>query len=74
MLLGEGQTMNQVSDTEVELTAEYIHNLVDSESRRRLGIGGEEMLHRYEHGQLDDPGQVSDLIVLLDLLGKPVAA
>ena len=66
--------MNQVSDTEVELTPEYIHELVDSESRRRLGIGGDEMRRRYEHGDLDDPGRVSDLIVLLDLLGEPVAA
>lgn len=66
--------MNNVSDTEAELTPEYIRELLDSESRRRLGISGDEMLGRYERGELDDPGRVADLIVLSDLLCEPAAA
>lgn len=66
--------MNKISDTEVELTPEYIRELVDSESRRRLGMSGDDMLRRYSRGELDDPGRVADLIVLVDLLGEPAAA
>lgn len=66
--------MNRISDTETELTPEYIYTLIDTEARRRLGISGEEMLARYERGEMDDPGQVADLIVLADLLREPTPA
>jgi molecular chaperone DnaK (HSP70) len=66
--------MNRISETETELTAEYIRDLVDAESRRRLGISGEEMLGRYERGELEDAGRVADLIVLAGLLREPTAA
>jgi hypothetical protein len=66
--------VNKVSDTEVELTPEYIRELVDSEARRRLGISGAELLRRYERGNLADPGRVADLIALADLLREPAAA
>jgi hypothetical protein len=66
--------VNKTSETEAELTPEYIRDRVDEEARRRLGISGEEMLRRFEHGELEDPGRVADLIALADLLREPVAA
>jgi hypothetical protein len=66
--------MNRISATETELTPEYIRELVDAEARRRLGISGEELLARYEAGELDDSGRVADLIALADLLREPATA
>jgi hypothetical protein len=66
--------MHQVSDTEYELDSEYIRRQIDTEARRRLGISGDELLARFEHGELDDPGRVADLLALADLLREPAAA
>jgi len=66
--------MSQVSENEFELDAEYIRREIDGEARRRLGISGDEMLSRFERGELDDPGRVADLLALADLLREPAAA
>ena len=66
--------MHQVTETEFELDADYIRREIDSEARRRLGIGGDELLARFERGELADPGRVADLLALADLLREPAAA
>ncbi|HCG00886.1 MAG TPA: hypothetical protein DEV93_10135 [Chloroflexi bacterium] len=66
--------MSQVSETEFELDADYIRHEIDIEARRRLGISGDELLARFESGELDDPGRVGDLLALADLLREHVAA
>lgn len=66
--------MHQVTETEFELDADYIRHEIDSEAHRRLGISGEELLARFERGELADPGQVADLLALADLLREPAAA
>jgi hypothetical protein len=66
--------MHQVSETEFELDADYIRQAIDAEARARLGISGEELLARFERGELEDPGRVADLLALADLLREPAAA
>jgi hypothetical protein len=66
--------MSQVGESEFELDAEYIRREIDGEARRRLGISGDELLSRFERGELDDPGRVADLLALADLLREPTAA
>jgi len=66
--------MNEISETEAELTPEYIRDLIDAEATRRLGMHVDELLARYRSGKLDDPGRVADLLTLAELLQKPAAA
>jgi hypothetical protein len=66
--------MHQVSETEYELDADYIRHEIDTEAQRRLGISGDELLARYERGDLEDPGRVADLLALADLLREPAAS
>ena len=66
--------MSQVSETEFELDGDYIRREIDTEARRRLGISGDELLARFERGELDDPGRVADLLALADLLREPATA
>jgi len=66
--------MHQVSETEFELDADYIRQAIDAEARARLGISGEELLARFERGELEDPGRVADLLALADLLREPAVA
>ncbi len=66
--------MHQVGETEYELDADYIRHAIDDEAQRRLGISGEELLARFERGELEDPGQVADVLALADLLRESAAA
>ena len=66
--------MHQVSETEFELDADYIREHLDREAQRRRGISGQELLARFERGELEEPGQVADLLALADLLREPAAA
>ena len=65
--------MVRVAEAEFEMSTEEIQNLIDREARARLGISGEDLLARYERGELADPGAVADLLILADLLKEPAA-
>lgn len=60
--------MVTVSEAVAEISQEEILDVIDREANARLGISGLELLRQYSAGQLDDPDQVADLIVLADLL------
>jgi len=66
--------MVKVNENEVELGREEILGLIDQGARRRLGISGEALLERYRRGQLRNPGEVADLLVLAGLLEDQAAA
>jgi hypothetical protein len=50
------------------LTREQIMAILEREARKRLGLSARELFRRYAKGLLDDPGEVSDLVVIADLL------
>lgn len=50
------------------LTREQIIALLEREAQKRLGISARELFRRYSKRLLEDPGEVSDLIVVADLL------
>jgi hypothetical protein len=66
--------MVKVNDSEVELSPEEILSLIDRGAQRRLGISGKDLLERFHHGQLQDLGEVADLLVLATLLEDQAAA
>ena len=66
--------MHELNEKEAELDQDFIRRAIDAEARRRLGITGDELLVRFEQGELDDPGRVADLLALADLLREPAAA
>jgi hypothetical protein len=52
----------------VTLTREQIIAIIEREAQKRLGLSARELFRRYSKGMLEDPGAVSDLIVVADLL------
>jgi hypothetical protein len=50
------------------LTREQIIAIIEREAQERLGLSARELFRRYSKGLLEDPGGVSDLIVVADLL------
>lgn len=66
--------MVKVNDSEVELSREEILSLIDRGAQRRLGISGSTLLERFHRGQLQDLGEVADLLVLAALLEDQAAA
>jgi len=50
------------------LTREQIIAIIEREAQKRLGLSARELFRRYSEGLLEDPGEVSDLIVVADLL------
>lgn len=52
----------------LELTRDQIVDEMERVTRRRLGIGAKEALHLYETGELQDAGEIGDVLVLADLL------
>lgn len=66
--------MHELNEHEAELDEGYIRGHIDAEAKRRLGITGDELLARFERGELEDPGRVADLLALADLLKEPSAA
>lgn len=60
--------MNPLNDAKAELTPAYVRRLLNDQALRRLSMSGDAMIAKYECGELDDAGDVLDLIVLLALL------
>ena len=62
------------SVNEVDLTPEEFRAALAEETRRRLGISAEEMLARFDRGELPDAERVQDLLIAARLLIEPTAA
>ena len=54
--------------TTVEYTHAELRSMINDAARARIGIDGEELLRRYRAGDLDPEWDVSDLLILADLL------
>lgn len=52
----------------LRLSRREIIDLLEQNTRRRLGLSAKDFLRLYREGQLDNPGSVADLVVLADLL------
>lgn len=57
-----------VREEVLTLTREQILEILERESQKRLGLSARELFRRYARGLLEDPGEVSDLVVIADLL------
>jgi hypothetical protein len=55
--------------TTVEYTADEVRALIDAGARERLGISGDELLARRAEGTIEPDWDVSDLLILAELLG-----
>ena len=55
-------------DEVLTLTREQIIAIIDREAQKRLGLSARDLFRRYASGELDDPGRVSDLVILSRLL------
>lgn len=54
----------------VRLTRGQIIDSLEKAARARVGLSARVMLRRYRQGRLTDPGRVTDLIALSNLLRK----
>jgi hypothetical protein len=52
----------------IELTRDELVKLLDEEARQRGGMSARDMLRAYRSGQLDQTGEVADLLILGNLL------
>ena len=52
----------------LELSRDEIVARIEDGARSRIGLSAGEMVRRYLAAQLDDPGQVADLLALARLL------
>jgi len=57
-----------VREEVLTLTREQIIAIIERESQKRLGLSARDLFRRYASGELDDPGRVSDLVILSHLL------
>jgi len=57
-----------VREEVLTFTREQIIAIIEREAQKRLGLSARELFRRYSKGLLEDPGEVSDLIVVADLL------
>lgn len=55
-------------DEILSLSREQIIAILEREAQKRLGLSARELLRRYARGKLEDPGRVSDLVILSHLL------
>lgn len=53
-----------------KLSRKQIIDILEINSRRRLGIGAKQLFQNYRNGKLEDPCEVADLIGLSRLLPK----
>ena len=65
-----GGTKSAVCEDVVSLTRDQILEIIEREARKRLGLSARELFRRYARYTLDDPGAVSDLVILSRLLPK----
>ena len=52
----------------IEMTRDEFWQRIESGARERRGVPGEELLRQYRDGELENPGEVADLLALADLL------
>ncbi len=55
-------------DEILTLTREQIIAILEREAMKRLRLSARELIRRYARGELEDPGRVSDLVILSHLL------
>ncbi len=53
-----------------KLSREQIVDILETKSRKRLGISAKQLLKRYRAVKLDDVGEVADLVILASGLPK----
>ena len=51
-----------------KLSRDEIIALIENGSRRRLNLSAYDFVAQYQKGRLEDPAEVADLVVFLDLL------
>jgi uncharacterized protein YehS (DUF1456 family) len=66
--------MVKITDNEFEISADEIRGILDTEAKKRLGLSGDELLRRYDAGEIADPSEIADLLILADLLMEPQPA
>lgn len=57
-----------VTPESTEMTRGEIQERVDTGARKRRGVSGDELLRQYRNGELENPGDVADLLALADLI------
>jgi len=57
-----------VREEVLTLTREQIIAIIEREAQKRLGLSARDLFRRHANGDLDDPGRVSDLVILSHLL------
>jgi hypothetical protein len=65
-----GISANGEGPITVRLTRTEIIDSLEKAARARVGLSARVMLRRYREGRLPDPGRVTDLIALSNLLRK----
>lgn len=50
------------------LTRDQIADLLEHGAQKRRGVSARRLLRSYKRGQLYEPGEVADLLILADLL------
>jgi hypothetical protein len=55
-------------DSIIQLTREELVERLEQEARRRRHTSAQELLAAYRQGQLEDPGDIADLLALASLL------
>jgi len=53
-----------------ELSRDEIVRRLEQGAQQVLGISAEEMVRRYRQGELEDPGEVIEFLILASLLAK----
>ncbi|HEV2999825.1 MAG TPA: hypothetical protein VGW75_03710 [Solirubrobacteraceae bacterium] len=59
--------------TTVEYTAAELRVVIDAAARARVGVSGDELLSRHAAGRIEPDWDVSDLLILADLIDGPPA-
>jgi hypothetical protein len=57
-----------VTSDSIEMTRDEIRERIDTGARKRRGVSGDELLQQYRDGELENPGDVADLLALADLV------
>lgn len=51
-----------------KVSRQHVIDLLETRSRKRLGISAKQMLKKYRTGKLESVGEVADLLVIADML------
>jgi len=64
----EAITVTANASEPLVLTRDQIADLLERGAKERRGISARRLLRSYKRGQLYEPGEVADLLILADLL------